>query len=259
MKSLKITHTHTHTHTHTERDRETETERQTETETERHRERQREAQKSSLLVYKGLGATHFTLAKLLLRHHGALFLWPAIGYLDVYQGTEIPGKCYDAKTDNMENFTRLKLRQTQNKPVGTTSTFFSLRIFFVDFIPIKKPENLLFISPVASEWLPYSEQCLFNLLWGLDMIEKEQFKHTNFMAYDKGERTCIQPWEVRPLAHSPTTCPLAGQLPEPSGLVLICECFRERTTHFSFFWLENLMKFPVNRASPSPLHWPCTC
>lgn len=57
-------------------------------------------------------------------------------------------------------------------------------------------------------------------------------------------------------AHSPTPWPHARQLLGPSLLILICECFPERNTQFSLFWQENLMKLPVNRASPSPSNWP---
>lgn len=39
-------------------------------------------------------------------------------------------------------------------------------------------------------------------------------------------------------------------------LVLICECFPEWSTQFSFFWQGSLLKGPVNRASPSPSLWP---
>lgn len=106
----------------------------------------------------------------------------------------------------MQNFARLKLRQTKNKSVGSPLPF-PLKDVFVDFISIKKPEKLLFISPVASECLPRAEQCLFNLLQKLDTIQKEQFSCIKFLACDKGERSQSQPQGqiCNPLSHNPST------------------------------------------------------
>lgn len=104
----------------------------------------------------------------------------------------------------MQNFSRLKLRQTKNKSVGPPLPF-PLKDVFVDFISIKKPEKLLFIFPVASECLPCSEKCLFNLLQKLDTIQKEQFNCIKFLACDKGEESItapvldMQPTEPQPV------------------------------------------------------------
>lgn len=107
---------------------------------------------------------------------------------------------------------------------------FPLKAVFVDFISIKKPEKLLFISPVASECPPCSEQCLFNLLQKRDTIQKEQFNCTKFLACDKGERSQSQPQGqiCNPLSHKPST---------------------SRAAPRAFFACPNLRTFPREKYS----------
>lgn len=119
----------------------------------------------------------------------------------------------------MQNFSRLKLRQTKNKSVGPPLPF-SLKAAFVDFISIKKPEK----------------NCCFCLLWLLRVLlalsNASSTCYRSETRFRKNNSTVLSSWpairvrgvnpspRVRYTTHGATTRPQAGQLRKKYSVLL---------------------------------------
>lgn len=156
--------------------------------------------------------------------------------------------------DNMQNFTRLKLGQTKTHLWGHLCLFPSRMFVWISYPPRTQKNGCLFLRWLLSVFLALSKAS------STCCRTQIQFRKNNFTVLSSWPAMRVRgirhSARVRSASHSPTTHPQVGHLLEPSLLGLICERFPERNTQFSFFWQENLMNLPVNRASPSPSHWP---